>query len=117
MCLARIRTPRCAIGCGHARARRGRNSSEGIKRGAVSQFHLPAPWSAPEDERVCPQCGRVTLHYARRVTTANDPESDRSSGELIWFCNECGHRPPSEGAVKTDAPADHDDLTELFDRH
>jgi hypothetical protein len=57
------------------------------------------------------------VHYGRRVTTAADEDSDRATGEVMWFCHECGHRPQP---TSDEAPADHeagDDLTELFDRH
>jgi hypothetical protein len=39
------------------------------------------------------------------------------TGEVAWFCNECGHKvetPPSEAKVH---PWSEDDLNELFDRH
>jgi len=80
-------------------------------------FHLPAPWNAPRQERTCDRCGKRTLHYGRRITTAADHDSDRAAGEVVWFCNECGytpHQPPDAPAQQAEPS---DDLTELFDRH
>jgi hypothetical protein len=83
----------------------------------MSGFHLPGPWSAPQQERMCERCGRPTAHYGRRITASADEESDRASGEVAWFCNDCGHRadgaPPASGGQ---APPG-DELSELFDRH
>jgi hypothetical protein len=60
----------------------------------------------------------MTHHYGRRVTLVADEESDRRSGQIEWFCSECGHR--YEQAAVPDRPSrtsDDDGLTELFDRH
>jgi hypothetical protein len=83
----------------------------------VTGFHLPGPWSAPERERVCERCGRPTPHYGRRVATAVDEESDRATGELAWFCNECGHKVDNPANADKAYPSAGDDLSELFDRH
>lgn len=83
----------------------------------MSGFHLPAPWSAPEQERMCGNCGRPTRHFGRRVSTAFDEESDRVIAEVAWFCNECGHRTDIVHDASPAPPEPGDDLTELFDRH
>jgi RNase P subunit RPR2 len=67
---------------------------------------------------MCDQCGRPTRQYARRVATISDEESDRETGEVVWFCHECGHKVQVAPASSLNAePFAGDDLSELFDRH
>jgi rubrerythrin len=81
----------------------------------MGDFHLPAPWDAPEQASYCRRCRRVTTHYGRRLTSAADEESDRALGELRWFCANCGTKqgdrePPAAQPVP-------DELSEEFHRH
>jgi len=82
----------------------------------MTQFPLPAPWGAPEAELACSQCKAPTQHFGRRLTTMADEESDRQSGELAWFCGQCGHRHEAIDQPDSQSPSG-DDITELFDRH
>jgi hypothetical protein len=83
----------------------------------MGEIHLPPPWNAPQQERACARCNRVTAHYSRRVSTSADDASDRVTGQVFWFCTSCGDR--YARAVDAPAPsaAEPDDLEELFDRH
>jgi hypothetical protein len=59
----------------------------------------------------------MTHHYGRRVTVAADEESDRRSGQIEWFCSECGHRQQAAVRDRPFRTGEDDGLTELFDRH
>jgi hypothetical protein len=64
---------------------------------------------------MCADCRRVTPHYGRRMTTSTETGSDRSTGEVVWFCGTCGHRVQAPEEAAEGAPA-RDDLTNLSDR-
>jgi hypothetical protein len=49
-------------------------------------------------------------------TTSVD-DSDRRSGQIDWFCIECGHKHEPGAPSRPSLTSDEDGLTEPFDRH
>lgn len=87
------------------------------KQGGMAEFSLPAPWGAPDSELACAHCDRTTHHFGRSVTLLADDDSDRRSGQIDWFCIECGHKHEQAIPNRPSRISDDDDMTELFDRH
>ena len=87
------------------------------KQDGMAEFSLPAPWGAPDSELACASCGRTTHHYGRSVTLMADDGSDRHSGQIDWFCIECGHKYEPPSVPNQPSLMSDDGLTELFDRH